>query len=73
MERELATANKAWKLSSLSNESCLRELYRVRAELATERARLDYLLQWDVTFHDRADIDAEIGYAQRKKSVPTLP
>jgi len=47
--------------------------HELRAELATERARLDYLLQWDVTFHDRADIDAEIGYAQRKKSVPTLP
>jgi hypothetical protein len=45
----------------------------LRAELAAERARLDYLLQWDVTFHDRADIDAEIGYAQRKKRVPTLP
>ena len=46
---------------------------KLRAELATERARLDYLLQWDVTFHDRADIDAEISYAHRKKSTPTLP
>ena len=42
-------------------------------ELAAERARLDYLLQWDVTFHDRADIDAELSYGQRKKSTPTLP
>ena len=46
---------------------------RAEAELATERARLDYLLQWDVTFHDRADIDAELSYGQRKKSTPTLP
>ena len=46
---------------------------KLRAELATERARLDYLLQWDVTFHDRADIDAELSYGQRKKSTPTLP
>ena len=42
-------------------------------DLAAERARLDYLLQWDVTFHDRADIDAELSYGQRKKSTPTLP
>ena len=46
---------------------------RLDAELAAERARLDYLLQWDVTFHDRADIDAELSYGQRKKSTPTLP
>ena len=46
---------------------------RQDAELTTERARLDYLLQWDVTFHDRADIDAELSYGQRKKSTPTLP
>ena len=46
---------------------------QLRAELAAERARLDYLLQWDVTFHDRADIDAELSYAHRKKSTPTLP
>ena len=46
---------------------------QLRAELAAERARLDYLLQWDVTFHDRADIDAELSYGQRKKSTPTLP
>ena len=46
--------------------------HELRAELAAERARLDYLLQWDVTFHDRADIDAELSYAQRKKSTPTL-
>ena len=46
---------------------------RAEADLAAERARLDYLLQWDVTFHDRADIDAELSYAQRKKSTPTLP
>ena len=46
---------------------------RAEAELAAERARLDYLLQWDVTFHDRADIDAELSYAHRKKSTPTLP
>ena len=46
---------------------------QLRAELTAERARLDYLLQWDVTFHDRADIDAELSYGQRKKSTPTLP
>ena len=33
---------------------------RAEAERATERARLDYLLQWDVTFHDRADIDKDM-------------
>ena len=51
----------------------LERAMKAEADLATERARLDYLLQWDVTFHDRADIDAELSYAQRKKSTPTLP
>ena len=31
-----------------------------RADLATERARLDWMLQWDVTFHDRDAIDKEM-------------
>ena len=38
---------------------------RQDAELATERARLDYLLQWDVTFHDRADIDRNMQEAAK--------
>ena len=59
LERELATITA--------------ERDQLRAELAAERARLDYLLQWDVTFHDRADIDAELSYGHRKKSTPTLP
>ena len=54
------------------DDNC-RGVVKIAAELATERARLDYLLQWDVTFHDSADIDAELSYGQRKKSTPTLP
>jgi hypothetical protein len=34
---------------------------RAEAELASERARLDYFLRWDVTFHDRADIDRDMN------------
>jgi hypothetical protein len=67
---------RAGNAASDMREECAqleRELAAERAELVAERARLDYLLQWDVTFHDRADIDAELSYAQRKKSVPTLP
>lgn len=33
---------------------------RAEAELKAERARLDWLLQWDVTFHDRDAIDKEV-------------
>ena len=54
------------------DDNC-RGVVKIAADLAAERARLDYLLQWDVTFHDRADIDAELSYGQRKKSTPTLP
>ena len=54
------------------DDNC-RQIVKIADELAAERARLDYLLQWDVTFHDRADIDAELSYAHRKKSTPTLP
>ena len=59
-------------LEQCHDDNC-RGVVRIAAELAAERARLDYLLQWDVTFHDRADIDAELSYGQRKKSTPTLP
>ena len=59
-------------LEQCHDDNC-RGVVKIAAELATERARLDYLLQWDVTFHDRADIDAELSYGQRKKSTPTLP
>ena len=59
-------------LEQFFDDNC-RGVVRIDAELAMERARLDYLLQWDVTFHDRADIDAELSYGQRKKSTPTLP
>ena len=33
---------------------------RAEAELTTERARLDYLLKWDVTFNSREDIDRDM-------------
>ena len=38
---------------------------RAEAELATERARLDYLLKWDVTFNSREDIDRDINGAAK--------
>jgi hypothetical protein len=36
------------------------ELAALHANLATERARLDYLLKWEVTFHSREDIDRDM-------------
>ena len=38
---------------------------RAEAELATERARLDYLLKWDVTFNSRKDIDRDMQEAAK--------
>ena len=38
---------------------------RAEADLATERARLDYLLKWDVTFNSREDIDQDINGAAK--------
>jgi hypothetical protein len=43
LERELTAANKGWQLSSQSNELCLRELYKVRDELAAEQAERERL------------------------------
>ena len=37
----------------------------LRAELATERARLDYFLRWGVTFNSREDIDAAMQEAAK--------
>jgi hypothetical protein len=34
--------------------------HELRAELTVERARLDYLLKWEVTFHGREDIDRDM-------------
>ena len=42
----------------VTNRDLARALER---ELASERARLDYFLRWDVTFHDRADIDRDMN------------
>jgi hypothetical protein len=38
---------------------------RAEAELATERARLDYFLRWGVTFNSREDIDAAMQEAAK--------
>ena len=38
---------------------------RAEAELTTERARLDYLLKWDVTFNSREDIDRDMQEAAK--------
>ena len=38
---------------------------RAEAELATERARLDYLLRWDPTFNSREDIDRDMQEATK--------
>jgi hypothetical protein len=43
LEIRLATANKGWQLSSQSNELCLRELHKVRDELAAEREKVRVL------------------------------
>jgi hypothetical protein len=72
-EAKLAAASQAYECAMAIHGTVMEERDRLAAELTAERARLDYLLQWDVTFHDRADIDAELSYAQRKKSTPTLP
>ena len=41
------------------------ELRQLRDDLATEQARLDYLLKWDVTFNSREDIDRDMQEAAK--------
>ena len=60
---ELAEDNLA-ALEQSFDDNC-RGVVRIADELATERARLDYLLKWDVTFNSRKDIDRDMQEAAK--------
>jgi hypothetical protein len=74
LERELAALTAEVKRLNRAYEYDHKCLYEVRgrcelwkqralkaeADLAAERARLDYLLKWEVTFHSREDIDRDM-------------
>ena len=51
-------------LEQCHDDNC-RGVVRIAADLATERARLDYLLKWDVTFNSRKDIDRDMQEAAK--------
>tara|TARA_R110000868_G_scaffold76036_1_gene219070 strand:- start:399 stop:707 length:309 start_codon:yes stop_codon:yes gene_type:complete len=58
LERELAAErekSERYRLASL----------KLDADLATEQARLDYLLRWDPTFNSREDIDRDMQEATK--------